>query len=249
MIIVCPVGKTKAVEWREEGREGEREEGCQNTNVEIGACLSSLSAVINWMAAGSLSTERERERAKEREEREREAAAQTLVARTSVGTVQSAPQDEGGGGGGGQVRWRSPLREMIVSSSVNGAATVSIGDDDDDTCPPPPQPPPPSCLSGWMCACASVWVAHERESFPPSQRRGERRGRESIVNVQENECELGKRSCRSANVWMNKDSKRRRPAARVSLGAALRPVSKWIDSLRESSSALFQSLASCLAAG
>ena len=67
-------------------REGEREEGCQNTNVEIGACLSSLSAVINWMAAGSLSTERER----------KAAAAQTLVARTSVGTVQSAPQDEGG---------------------------------------------------------------------------------------------------------------------------------------------------------
>ena len=114
-VIVCPLEKQR----RSRAERGS--EDCP-TLKHRNWCVS-LSAVINWMAAGSLSTQREGGK-------EAAAAAQTLVARTSV--VGTEMRGQGARGAGALA---SPLREMIVSPSdpANGDSAVSS---DEDTCPP-----------------------------------------------------------------------------------------------------------------
>ena len=78
IIVCCCVGKTKEMAAR--------------TNVEIGVFLSLSLAVINSMAVGSLSTKRG--------EGGERAAAQTVVARTSVGRNSLVYTARLGGDGG-----------------------------------------------------------------------------------------------------------------------------------------------------
>ena len=102
-IIVCPVGKQR--------RSVEREE---NTNVEIGACLSpptspALSLRCHQLDGCGLIIDRERER----EGQQLPRLLSPELPSSEQFSLCAAPRDEFAGNG--QVRSRSPLREMIDS--------------------------------------------------------------------------------------------------------------------------------------
>ena len=121
-VIVCPLEKQRRSR-AERGRED-----CP-TLKHRNWCVS-LSAVINWMAAGSLSTQRERERGREGGGGScPDSCRQNFRRRNGDARPPRAHRVRGAGA------LAPPLREMIVSPSdpANGDSAVSS---DEDTCPP-----------------------------------------------------------------------------------------------------------------